>query len=290
MRLNKTCILSGITLFLFLSCRNNQTKLTEVLQARVDSLLLVNDSLAEQQKEISDFLEIITESLDSIAEQENYIRAVSKGIEGKKMSRSEIKQSLSEFAQLLERQRNRIAQLEDSLANRGESFEKLGNIINYLNHQIDEKNRNISALQKELNQGKVQIKKLNETVEQLSLANDSLVNTIQQQEQALVVQSEVINEGYFLVGTQKELKEAGVITGGIIKKKLNISNLGNVGFTKVDISQFTRLEINSKKIKILTQMPQSSYTITSTGGQCILEIIDPPSFWSVSNYLVIQTK
>lgn len=280
-----------VTSAFFFSCTNNQKSVIDGLQAQVDSLQAANSSLSDQQSEISDFLSIITQSLDSIAEQENYIRMAGKGVEGSIRSKAELKKSLAEFAALLERQRNRIAQLEDSLVSKGESFEKLGNIISYLNQQIDDKNRNITALKKELDKGKIRIQDLSTKVEELSSANDSLANAIEQQSEALVVQSQIINEGYYLIGTKKELLSAGVLTGGTLaKKKLNPSAFADAGFTKVDISQFTELTLNAKSIEILTQMPSSSYQVSSGGGQTRLLITDPTKFWSISNYLVIKTK
>lgn len=266
------------------SCRNNQDDKTAELQAQIDSLETVNTSLLEKQKETSDFLGIIMESIDSIAEQENYIRMISKGVEGRRLSMAEQKQRLKEFAELLERQRNRIAQLEDSLANKGEGFEKLSRLINYLNQQLDEKNRQINALQKQIASGRIQVQNLIEKVDSLTSSNNALA-------EAVVVQNDIINEGYFIIGSKKELKAAGVLTGGgLSRKKLNASNFANAGFTKVDIANFTEITINSSKIEILTSMPKGSYQIVPSGDQCKLIIIDPTSFWSVSNYLVIQTK
>lgn len=37
-------------------------------------------------------------------------------------------------------------------------------------------------------------------------------------------------------------------------------------------------------------MPKGSYRLESVGGGTILHIIDPAEFWSVSNYLIIQTN
>lgn len=286
------CVLSCIALsFVLLSCNNGQKRLSEQLQAQVDSLRIANDSIMEHQKNVSEFLDAITESLDSITEQEQFIRMGSKGMEGKSPSRAEMRQRLKDFAELLERQRNRIAELEDSLTNRGESFERLSSIVKYLNQQIDEKNKNIAALQKELSQGRLQIKALSTKVEELTTTNDSLANTVKQQGVALVVQNEVINEGYYIIGTKSELKKLGILTGGLLaRKKLDPSSFVNAGFTKVDISQFLDISINSKTVKILTDMPTNSYTITSDGERSRLMITDPTNFWRVSNYLVIQIK
>ena len=272
------------------SCSEGRNKSTEELQAQIDSLQKENNLLTFQQEEVSEFLGIITESLDSITTKENIIKINGKGVEGTFRSKAELKKYLQEFSELLDRQRDKIAQLEDSLAKRGESFDRIKSIINYLNHQLDEKNRNIANLQKEIKKGKLQIKDLNDKVSEMVAANDSLINTISQREEALTIQDKTINTGYYFVGTKKELKEAGILSGGLLTKKLNASNFRNVKFEEIDITETTEFTIESKNISILTQMPKSSYTITNNGGQCILTITDPSEFWRVSNYLVIQMK
>lgn len=267
------------------SCRNNKENGLMELQTKIDSLEIANASLSEQHQDVSEFLDIINESLDSIAEQEKFILMSSKGIEGNRRTKAEQRRRLKDFADFLARQRNRIALLEDSLSNKGKDFERLTHLISYLNKQLDDKNRMIVSLQKELETGKIQINALSEKVEELTSTNEAL-------QEAVVVQTEIINEGYFFIGSKNELKSAGLLSGGGLfsKKKLNISNFAGAGFTKVDISKFTELTINSSNIKILTSMPANSYHIVQEGSQCKLTITDPSTFWSVSNYLVVQTK
>ena len=93
------------------------------------------------------------------------------------------------------------------------------------------------------------------------------------------------------IGTKKELTSQGLLSGGFLqKKRVNHDAINKDMFTKVDIRTFTEVTINSSNPKILTQMPASSYRIEKGKGSSILYILDPTAFWSVSNYLIIQTK
>lgn len=265
---------------------------TQALQAQIDSLEAANVAQASQLKDISDFMNIVSEGLDSIAAQEEQLTGNGKGMEGRKMTKEELKANLDAFAALLERQRNRIAQLEDSLQGRGESFANLRNIITYLNQQLDEKNRTIATLQASLNNKNVDIQRLNKQVKTLTASNEQLTEEVNKKGEALVTQSAIINECYVKIGTKKELQQAGVLSGGglLSKRKLDVANFQNAGFMRVDIRSYVEVEIPSKKIQILTAMPSSSYTIISNGNSSKLTITDPTLFWSVSNYLVIQKK
>lgn len=141
------CILSVI---ITMSCSDNTSE-RDAMQVQIDSLREVNSAQASQLKEISDFMSVVSEGLDSIAAQEEQLTGNGKGVEGRKMTKEELRTRLDAFAALLERQRNRIAQLEDTLSKRGQSMTNLRNIINHLNHELDEKNRTIAALQMSLN-------------------------------------------------------------------------------------------------------------------------------------------
>lgn len=272
------------------SCKDDN-RMQEMMQARIDSLETTNASQASQLKDITDFMTVVSEGLDSIAEQEQLLMDSGRGVEGGKLTKEQLRENLKAFAALLERQRNRISELEDSLTSRGRSMASLRNVITYLNQQLDEKNNTIASLQASLNNKNVDIQKLRKQVTNLATAKEELEETVKNQGEALVVQSDVINEGYVKIGTKKELKQAGLLSGGFLsKKKLDVSKFQNGGFQKVDIRNFTEINIPSEKIKILTQMPESSYYITENDNSSTLKILNPTVFWSVSNYLVIQTK
>ena len=274
----------------FVSCQGG-IEVPQTILSQIDSLETVNASQARQLQDFSDFMSIVSDGLDSIAAQERLLTGTDKGIEGHNMTKDELRANLDAFAALLERQRNRITQLEDSLQVRGESFGNLRNIITYLNLQLDEKNQTIASLQASLNSKNANIQQLNKQVKTLTASNEKLTEEVAKQGEVLVKQSDVINECYVKIGTKKELQQAGVLTGGFLsKKKLDVGNFQNAGFTKVDIRNFKELDISSKKIQILTSMPSSSYAITNNGNNTKLTITNPTLFWSVSNYLVIQIK
>ena len=92
------------------------------------------------------------------------------------------------------------------------------------------------------------------------------------------------------VGSSKELKAKGLLTGGFLaKKKVDVTKLSSAGFTKVDIRNYNDVVLKSKKPKIMTQMPSDSYTLRDNGnGTTTLHINDATRFWSVSKYLVVK--
>lgn len=271
-------------LFLF-SCGRGE-KISR-LEAEKDSIRTVNEQL-------NAFLNTVSESMDSILAQEGYVILAYNGETPVKPTKTQIQENLNTFEELLERQRKRISKLEDSLSGaNGAEAAKLKSIIRYLNTQIAEKDNMIAQLRSELNRKNTDIAQLRSHVSSLNADVSNLQQKTQAQEEALTVQSDMLNEGYVKAGTKKELQEAGLLAGSGIfgKKKLDVSNLNPEQFTKIDIREFQELKIAGKKPKILTQMPESSYRFdTNPDGTATLVVTDPTKFWSISNFLVIQYK
>ncbi len=156
---------------------------------------------------------------------------------------------------------------------------------------MEEKDNLIKSLKADLNKKNINITQLQGKVNALNESNTILSEKVETHEKALALQTEMINEGYVLIGTKKELSEMGVISGGLFKKKkINFDALQKSQFKKVDIRKFTELRIDAKKPQVLSQMPVSSYRLERNGSTCTLYVSDPTAFWSVSNYLIIVTK
>ena len=199
--------------------------------------------------------------------------------------------NLDTFQILLSNQKQQIAQLSATLRTRGDSISKLYTLVSYLNAQLEEKDEQIQALRAELDSKDIDIDHLRQRVSMLTDANSRLHMTVERQADVVSKQDKLLNEAYVKIGTKKELSELGLTTGGFLKKtKLNPEAIQQNQFVKVDIRKYTEININSSNPKILTQMPASSYRIEKGKKSSVLYILDPAAFWSVSNYLVIQTK
>lgn len=272
-------------------CSGGKQQEIDKLNKQVDSLLQDNAKKDGDIKEMMSYVGVLADGLDSIAKQEEMLLFTNKGKEGTIVDKEQLKKNLEYFEKTLSEQKQRIAQMADSLKARGERLEKLTVLVNYLNQQLDEKNNMIKSLKADLDQKNVNIAQLQRKVSSLNESNTMLTQKVEKQVKALAVQTEIINEGYFIVDTKKALSDMGIVSSGFLKKtKINYDAIQKSQFKKVDIRKFTELTIEAKKPKILSPMPTSSYRIENNGSTCTLYISDPTAFWSVSNYLIIQTK
>ena len=274
----------------FVSCSNDGKEFSRLYE-RIDSLENENERKDDNLQDLNSFVEVLADGLDSIAKHEELLFYTNKGKEGYLLNREQMKKNLEMFESLLNEQGKRISQLTDSLNRKGIRLGRLQSLVDYMNQQIEDKNKIIKGLRSDLENERVNVRKFQERVDELTLTNTQLAERVDKQKEALSVQSEIINECYVKIGTKKELTDLGVLSGGFFKKKkVNFNELNKAQFTRVDIRSFKEITIKSKHPKILTQMPQASYRLEDNGNMTKLYITDPTSFWSISNYLIIQTK
>lgn len=282
-------ILSVLSFVLLTGCGNEKTDVLRLVAER-DSILDVNVRQTEELNELNGYVGMIANSLDSITRKEGMLKMKSR--EGQWLNREELKQELADFSDLISRQRLHIASLEDSLKKKGGNAVNLQRIVKSLKQQLEEKDKTIEELRANLKQKNVDIGRLTTKISTLTGDVDRLRQMSDAQTNALKVQDEIINEGYVKIATKKELSAEGLLSGGGLfsNKKLHVDNLAKGKYSKVDMRQFTEVTIASQKVKILTSHPKSSYRIISNGNNTIMKIKDANSFWSVSNYLIIQTN
>lgn len=284
--MNKKCInlLAIILLFSLYSCSNKIDK--------IENKDTVIDSVSADNKQLNYFINTLSASMDSIFLQEGYLTNLTTTDGVPKPTRVQMLEKLSLFRQLIDRQKNNIEELQDSLRNASsESAKKINRIISFYKNSLNEKERIIAQLQEELNNKNADIARITQRVTSLSNDVSDLSVKNKEQEEIMKIQDNIINECYVLIGTKADLQEKGVISssGFLKKKRLNVSNLNSELFDKVDIRQFTEVTIYGKNPIVLTQMPTNSYALEKVNKNTyILKILDPTSFWSVSNYLVIQ--
>lgn len=130
--------------------------------------------------------------------------------------------------------------------------------------------------------------------EQLASTNSSLATLIEMyrdKSMQAASQEQQLNAAWYAVGTQRELRDNGVLSkeGGVAGiggvNKLNTQDLATSYFTPIDLSTTTSIPVLAKKAKLVTSHPEGSYLFEN--GAEKLVITDPERFWSISKYLVV---
>lgn len=264
-------------------CGNRNAEV-ERLMAERDSLLR---SLETQSVEFDNYEQtvgILNATLDSISELENLI-FLNTG--EPPFSKEALKYNLMRFETVLDEQSEKIRQLEERLALSHDSTAQSMRLIAHLKEQIEAKNGEIARLRAELGRKNADIGKLRGQVASQSARIDELDRKSDIQMKALAVQDSILNTGYVLIASKKELRQMGLLKGGRLAADAAIDYSA---FTPVDLRKWNDVTVQGKRLKVLTAAPSSSYGIVSLGDRnWMLTISSVSDFWRTSRFLIIQT-
>jgi DNA repair exonuclease SbcCD ATPase subunit len=273
-------LLMGLGSLTFTGCKNDAPEanpLADSLQTENGSLNgKLNDKEAALQEFIASFNEI-QENLNAIKEKEKIVTNAS-NTGDVKSKQGQIQEDIQAIYDLMEKNKNRIGSLTQKLKQSKLKVSGMEKMIENLQNTITLKDTEIAELKTKLEGLNVELSNLNTNYKSLESENTS--------------KQESLNTAYYAIGTSKELKEKKVISkeGGFIGlgKSTTVSqDFNREYFTKVNIEQFTTINIGAKKAKILTNHPTSSYKLVGDKPVDRLDIKNPADFWSVSKYLVI---
>lgn len=262
--------------------QNEQLKgdLRETLATQDSLLVLVND-ISEGMSQIKDLEKIIS----------------TPGSLGESASRKEqIKNDMIAIQQALQERRERLEELEKKLAASSGDNSTLKRTVTNLRAQIAEQQTEIGTLTNQLASANIRIEELNTQVGTLTSSVDSLNTQVvdvtskkNAAEEAAAKATNELNTVYIAIGSSKELKEKKILESGFLRKtKVMKGDFDMDYFTAADKRSLTRIPTHSKKAKVKTSQPSSSYQIVDQDGQKVIEITDPAKFWQLSNFLVVE--
>lgn len=285
--MKKILTLAGIgAILLATSCTN--TKKTDEDSLKISELTTEYNEATSFNDSLMLLMGDIYTGLDSINMQEGLLYSMSSGDNGDR--RAEIRQNLANIRARLQANRALLAQMESNLKNSKNENSIQAKTIAQLRTRIDQQEQKIGQLENELSQARGQIETLNtqvaETQEQVKTETAAKEEA---QQQAVAAENEA-NKVYYAIGTNKELKQNGLLSKKFLgATKVMKGNYNAAYFTAGDKRNLTTIPTNSKKVKIWSTMPAGSYSImTNADGTKTVKITDPAKFWSITPYLILQ--
>ena len=270
-----------ITLLLLTACGGKTD--TSALEQTIDSLRQANQQQQNSLQEMTTFVTTMSDGMNAIAQQENMIFN-NGGNEGISLDKEQLKSHLETLANTLTEQRSKIKALSDSLKARGADLSKMQGLIDNLTRQLEEKDKVIAQLRQDVEQKNFSIADLQKKL------NVAMAGSAQYEQRAAKAEKELatITSAYVLMGTKEALLDGGYIDK---RKHVQTETMPKGDFTKVNIYQFTELDIPTRSPKLLTDHPRKSYSIEKIDKENRkLVITNPQLFWSSSRYLIIQVK
>ncbi len=277
------------------SCNVERSEKYQTLLAERDSLYTEAVAAKGGFDNALNTINEIENALETVRVQENIIM-----MDNQEGNTNKAVSEINAIQQTLQENRKKIENLEKQLAEQGTKSKALTQTVNRLKKQLEEKDIYINNLKDELQQSRQQIAELSEQVTDLnnniSELNSSLdVMTVQNAAQQATIENQdaMLNAVWICIATQQTLVEKGVLSkGGLFQP----SEISKQGFDKSQFMQGNKRELNviplhTKKAKIMTNHPESSYQLVEGDeGSLSIQILDKNAFWSMSNYLVVSIK
>lgn len=285
-----------IALMMCVACANEEkSQENQAAQMTQEQIQADKEALAQAIADRDSLFSLINEISDDIAQINELEKILAiNGYVGSDASsnRTRIKNDIAALKLTLEQRRKKLAELETKLKESKLTNTELEKTIATLKLQIDGKQAEIDSLTTVLTSAKGQIVKLEND-------KDSLTRTIStvsaEKAQVEQVANEAIsnvnelNKCFYAVGSKKELKKNNILESGFLKKtKIMQGEFDSSFFSSADKRTLKTINLHSKKAKVLTNHPSGTYSIEEVNGMKVLKINNSSSFWSLTNYLVVQ--
>jgi len=269
----------------FFACGRTAKKEAEAMKAKNDSLMA---QTMQKDEAINEFIATVNDiqgTLDTIKMKENVINlSTDKNGELKLSAKDQIKSDIMNIYSMMEKNKAQLADLTRKLKSSGMKVTELQKLVDRLQKDIAAKNAELESLRDKLAKLNIVIETANLKVDTLSGVVKNQSKAIKEKDMTIAQQEAALNTAYYVMGTDKELKKNGVIG----KSDKILPDFNKEIFTKIDIRKVTEISILSKKAKVITNHPTSSYQLT--GDKKIiqaLQITDYKAFWTSTKYLVI---
>ena len=287
MKKSAIALCGGLLLFMG-ACNNGYKEKAEQDSIRIAELTSNYEEAATFNDSLMLLMGDIYNGLDSINMQEGLLYNNGSGERGDR--RAEVRSNLSAIKARLAKNHELLNQMEKKLRDSGNKNAVLAQTIEQMQARLDQQDSRIVVLEN-----------------QLAKANDSIVNLNAQvaaKEEQVQVQTEAkeaamsayneadaqLNTVYFAMGTNKELKQNGLLEKKFLgQTKVLKGDVNEAYFTKADKRTLTTIPTGAKKIKLWTNMPAGSYEeVKNADNTVTLKITNPNEFWMYTPYLVIQ--
>ena len=283
--------MSAIIATAFFGCKDKESQSSDAVNTDSIERALLQDSLNIAKAERDTLMSLVNEVNEGLSEIKQLQDIVSSmDVSSETPSRKQqLLRDLDAIKAKTQERINRLNTLEAKLAQSERYSEELRKTITLLREQLSDQQTKIDELSRQLEQVKQENERLNKDVDSLKNENTEVNREKERAEQENERLSNELNECYYVVGTNKELKQHKIIEKGFLRKtKIMEGEFQRNYFTQADKRYLNEIPLHSRKAKVWTKHPEGSYQIVDVEGQKVLRITNAARFWELSNYLVIQ--
>lgn len=284
----KAVSISFMLMILIFSGCTDQKKVEELqaLNAQLEAeraRWLEEDSLRNAfMQQYSETITEVYDNLERIRKREGFLIKASKDVEeqNKTPLKEKMLANIESIDTYLKSSKQKLATLRKKLQSSEGRITALNDLVENLSKTVEEKEKHIMELK--------------DQIEQMTVKVTEAEWQLQEKEEIIEQQTRQLYTVYYIIGTEDELKEKGIIEekGGLLglrKTKRLAAGFDEDDFISADMSEINTIAINAnaRKVKVISPHdPNSYHLVKAENNDTVLEIIDPQKFWKIK-YLVI---
>ena len=277
-------LLPLLFVIMLLPACNRTSDAYKALEQEKDSLLLEEQKKTAELNQMLSVINMIEDNFEQIKTAENYVTFQAGQQEIAQDSIGRIVNDIELIRKTLVDNKSQIENLKNQLASSRKASGEMKRLVARLSAQIEEHVKTITSLQEQLALKDIRIQELDELVMTLGDSISSLQASVSGKESQLTQKDTQLNKVWFVFGTRKELRQQEIFT----RNGLLVEGFNKDYFLEDDARTLTEIPLYSKKARLLTNHPVSSYQFEKVNEFQVLHITNPKKFWEISHYLVIE--
>lgn len=282
--MKKTGLILFIAGILFACTNVKESKEYKALEAQRDSLLMKSDNSDAEVEQMMAVISDVEANFKKIREAEAYISTQAvQGGDISQNSKESVEENFKMINEILKKNKAQLDELNKKYKSSNREVASLKNTIERLNIEMQESSSRLVELQNQIALKDEQIAQLSNDITSLALEAEEQSNRILEQDKAL-------NTAYYVFGTEYELKEQKILSGGFLKATKVMKDTFNKDyFITIDIREVTNIPLHATNAKLWSTHPEGTYEfVKGDDGNLSLAIADTQRFWSLTKYLIIE--
>ncbi len=276
--------LAALMVLALASCGENSSAY-KALQAKYDSVNLVNQAYESDLSETDSLVASVLNNFQDIASVGQMIDTSRARGEVKMSEKERIKDNVTLITDKLRSSAEALDVLTKKLEASGAENTRLRRTLTALKRELATQHERVLALTEELQRKDLAIGLLDSMVTSLNSDVERLGETTRRQTETLAAQEAELNTVRYCIGTARDLKDYNILKGS----KVSTDQVDPNYFTTADLRNLTQIPLMSKKAQLLTVHPSSSYELIADGDKMLtLNIKNPQAFWSNAKTLIIR--
>ena len=239
-------------------------------------------------------------AIEEVASIQQSLSEIDLGEQGTQALESELarEQSLSEDRG--EQTMARIAEIRDGVERADARIRELDEKVKAGDIKIAGLEKLISGLRRNVAEKEQQITQLVARVDELQVQVVGLETEVAVKEETIQRQTGTLEESrrqmgtvYYVVGTKKELSNAGIIEskGGVLGIGKTLRPTGNFDdrqFTAIDTDHASVIPVDADEARVVSAQPLDSYALAANGSGIELKILNPAAFRAVKHVIIVK--